>query len=174
MVGCFFLEGDRKISCGKPVFSAVLSKRTQEFKAILFNRVSTRRIRKLVVLLFVNWSLLSLHNPCSYCKSVSWYFISACLQVCLILSFAFILRCRMRSFCNVFVYLTVCFGSLLALNHWVVIPSLCRKCLFLILPMSYQSLILIVQGFVSPKLTYSLQFQVLQRLSWSMFTKSAV
>ena len=137
-------------------------------------RVSTGRIRKLVVLLFVNWSFLSLHNPCSYCKSVSWYFISACLQVCLILSFAFILRCRMRSFCNVFVYLTVCFGSLLALNHWVVIPSLCRKCLFIILPMSYQSLILIGQCFVSPKLTYSLQFQVLQRLSWSMFTKSAV
>ena len=56
MVGCFFLEGDSKISCGNkaPVFSAVLSKRTQEFKAILFNRVSTRRIRKLVVLLFVN------------------------------------------------------------------------------------------------------------------------
>ena len=88
--------------------------------AILFDIIFTwKSCKSRVVLLLVDWNFFSpcylnltqpvLLHPCSYCKTVSLYFVYVCLPLCLV--------CSVFLFCDighvVFAYLTV-FISLIA------------------------------------------------------------
>ena len=117
-----------------------LSNKSQKAKAILFDRIFIWWIRNLVVLLLVDWNLSSpcymhstkpvLHHPSSYHETVSLF--------CLCLSAT--VSGLVWVYFNIWRY---SFGSLLVLNCWIIVPSLLYKCLFVILSISFQSLIII-------------------------------
>ena len=172
-----FWEPERKVlKMQDACISVVLSNWSQEVKAVLSDRIFTWWICKLDVLLLDEWNLFSpcylharqpvLHYPCSYCKTVSLYFVYVCLQLFLVWSVVFILWYRSNS-----IWISTVFFSV---HYITIIASLCPKCPFVILPTSYQGLVIIWKCSVYLKLTYCLQFQVLQRLFWSKFTESVV
>ena len=97
----FFRQWEWKIlrKCDACI-SVVFSNKSQKTKTIVFDRIFTWC--KLVILFLVDWNLFSpcylhstqpvLHYSCSYCKTVSLYFVYVCLWLCQIWCVVFILR----------------------------------------------------------------------------------
>ena len=115
-----FWEPERKVlKMQDACISVVLSNWSQEVKAVLSDRIFTRWICKLDVLLLDDWNLFSpcylharqpvLHYPCSYYKIVKLYFVYVCLQLCLVWSVVFILWYRSYS---IWISTVFFFGSL--------------------------------------------------------------
>ena len=103
-----------------------------------------------------------LHHLCSYCKTVNLYFVYVCLQLCLVWSIAFILWHRLFSIWTsdgIFWFIT----SFESLNHHSVITSPVPVCYPVHISSESDYNLTVLRS----KLTYCLQFQVLQRLSWS-------
>ena len=127
----------------------------------------------------MNWILSSLcylhsikpvlHHPFSYWKTVSLYFVYICLPLCLVWSVLFIPWYR--------AYRMVCFW---VITNWLGIVN-CHSVITSQKPVCYPVKILSESGlnfvvFFCPKLIHDilLQFQIIERLTWSKFAKSTV